>query len=119
MTCALDLWSFGVIIYQMFTGTTPFRGVDTFRNTIQDRICAVEYTIPESVPEVARDLISKLLVKDSTKRLGARNIQDLKNHEFFNGLDFDTFLQGPAPLKKSVTNMPKSKEQLLRFLPNR
>ena len=76
----------------MFTDTTPFSGVDTFRCTIQDRIRACEYTIPNNVPELARDLISKLLVKDPSKRLGANDIQDLKDHEFFVGLDFDTFL---------------------------
>ena len=86
---------------------------------MQDRICDVEYTIPETVPEQARDLISKLLVRDPTKRLGACDVKDLKEHKFFEGLDFETFLDTAAPLKKSITMLPQSKKQLLNYLPNR
>jgi RNase P/RNase MRP subunit p30 len=45
------------------------------------------------VSPVARDLINQLLIKDKTKRLGAKNdVVDILMHPFFNGLDIDKLL---------------------------
>ncbi len=57
---ASDLWSLGIILFQVFTGKTPFKGMSPFYTF--ENILACEYTIPESVPHLAKDLISKLLV---------------------------------------------------------
>jgi hypothetical protein len=38
----------------------------------------------------AIDLIKKLLVKEPFNRLGANSFEDLKNHAFFEGIDFKT-----------------------------
>lgn len=47
-TFASDLWSLGVMIYQFFTGKTPFKGATSFYTF--ENILACEYTIPDSVP---------------------------------------------------------------------
>lgn len=44
--------------------------------------------MPEDAPEVAQDLIKKLLLKDPAKRLGADDLEYLKLHAFFEGVDF-------------------------------
>lgn len=56
-------------MYQFFTGVVPFKGKtqdDTF-----ELIKECKVSIPESIPEVVRDFLSKILVKDHTSRLGA------------------------------------------------
>ena len=44
----------------------------------------------EPIPEVARDLITKLLERDPKKRLGATKFSDLTSHPFFEGVDFES-----------------------------
>jgi len=44
--------------------------------------------MPEECPEIAQDLIRKLLLKDPSKRLGADGIDSLKQHPFFEGVEF-------------------------------
>jgi len=63
-----DIWSFGVVIYELLTGQTPFAG-----DTISDTLAAVLKTEPplEKVPEKARRLLSSCLQKDPRKRLQA------------------------------------------------
>ena len=65
-----DLFSFGVILYEMITGTLPFSG--DHEPAILYSIC---YEEPEpltkhkpDVPEALQTVISKLLAKDSTLR---------------------------------------------------
>ena len=80
-----DLWSLGVIIYQIFSrdNKTPFHSDDT-HESVFDRIRTMKYEeLPEDVSEDARDLVSKLLVRDPSQRLGAKNINELKCHQFF------------------------------------
>lgn len=74
----IDMWSLGVLIYELKHGKTPFRGEtseDTKKN-ILNKVCEVD-------PSCSADLTSlihQLLVKDPAKRL---NIHDLRQHPFF------------------------------------
>ncbi|KAL3632235.1 Serine/threonine-protein kinase wag1 [Castilleja foliolosa] len=89
----VDWWAFGVLIYELLYGTTPFKGnsnESTLRNIASTR--GVKFHLAEGEREEAgmgdaRDLIRKLLVKDPRRRLGcARGATDIKRHPFFDGI---------------------------------
>ncbi|XP_074644652.1 aurora kinase C-like [Tubulanus polymorphus] len=63
----VDLWSLGVLCYEFLVGKPPFEAdshTDTYR-----RIARVELHFPSHVCQPARDLVSKLLRHDPSKRL--------------------------------------------------
>ncbi|CAI9088684.1 OLC1v1023088C1 [Oldenlandia corymbosa var. corymbosa] len=71
---AVDNWTLGVLCYELLYGVPPFEAEsqkDTFR-----RIMKVDLSFPSCpiVSPEAKDLISRLLVKDSTKRLSLKEI---------------------------------------------
>ncbi|KMT02980.1 hypothetical protein BVRB_8g195480 isoform B [Beta vulgaris subsp. vulgaris] len=71
---AVDNWTLGVLCYEFLYGVPPFEAEnqrDTFR-----RIMKVDLNFPEApqVSSEAKDLISRLLVKDSSKRLCLQKI---------------------------------------------
>ncbi|KAI4323146.1 hypothetical protein L6164_022776 [Bauhinia variegata] len=87
----VDWWAFGVFIYELLYGTTPFKGVNkesTLRNIASTR--DMRFRVAEMEEEgmaEARDLIEKLLVKDPRRRVGcARGATDIKRHPFFDGI---------------------------------
>ena len=53
----------------------------------------------EDIPEDAANLIKLLLVKNPDERLGAQNINDVMNHEFFKGINFLTINSELPPMK--------------------
>jgi 3-phosphoinositide dependent protein kinase-1 len=93
-TFSSDLWSLGIIIYLAFAGKTPFKGHSPFYTF--ENILACNYTIPDSIPEDAKDLITKLLKVNPKERLGAgnseeekdNNLDSLKKHPFFKDINF-------------------------------
>ncbi|KAF7822516.1 serine/threonine-protein kinase WAG1-like [Senna tora] len=87
----VDWWAFGVFIYELLYGTTPFKGwskESTLRNIASSR--DVSFQVAEMEEEgmaEAKDLIEKLLVKEPRRRLGcARGATDIKRHPFFGGI---------------------------------
>lgn len=48
--------------------------------------------MPSFISPVAADLISKLLQVDPTKRLGRNGVQEVKDHPFFSGIDWESIL---------------------------
>ena len=86
----VDIWAFGIILYLFFTGYTPFKA-KTEQETLEN-IKNINYTFDNTeIPDDAKDLISKILVKDPTKRIGynSRDYSEIKNHPFFNGIKFE------------------------------
>ncbi|XP_071724846.1 LOW QUALITY PROTEIN: protein kinase PINOID-like [Rutidosis leptorrhynchoides] len=89
---AVDWWAFGIFVYEMIYGRTPFAAPSneaTLRNIVKKPL-TFPTPSPSSMLEVhARDLISGLLNKDPNNRLGSkRGSADVKTHPFFKGLNF-------------------------------
>jgi 3-phosphoinositide dependent protein kinase-1 len=106
---ATDLWALGCIIYQMFTGTTPFK--DKTDYLIFLRIQNLNYTMPDNIPEEVKNLIKALLVIEPDNRLGAGltdadDFNALKSHPFFNGIDFSKLNSIEPPFKKEFKLPP-------------
>jgi len=70
-----DVWSLGVLCYEFLVGSPPFEA-EGYRATYR-RISSVDLRFPSIVSPGARDLISRLLVKEQAKRM---KLTDLPKH---------------------------------------
>ena len=52
-----------------------------------------------SIPRDAQDLISRLLKQEPGLRLGSDGAQEVKDHSFFNEIDWDTLCVQDSPFK--------------------
>ncbi|XP_075510028.1 serine/threonine-protein kinase D6PKL2-like [Primulina tabacum] len=86
---AVDWWMFGIFLYELLYGMTPFRGTgndDTLANVILQKL---EFPNTPIVSFQARDLIRILLVKEPEYRLGTETgAAEIKRHPFFDGLNW-------------------------------
>ncbi|EKX48300.1 hypothetical protein GUITHDRAFT_39878, partial [Guillardia theta CCMP2712] len=71
---ASDVWSLGCLLYSMIVGCPPFER-RSVKETLE-RIAQVDFSFPDFVSPLARDLIGKLIVKDPSKRLPLSLILD-------------------------------------------
>ena len=109
-TFMTDWWSFGILIYELLYGNTPFYNVD--KNRMFDLITTGSISYPKfiqiegeekprnyKVSDDAKNLINKLLEKDPGTRLGRKGLNEIKKHTFFSGISFED-------LKKKKTKAP-------------
>uniref|UniRef100_A0A0D9VKF7 Protein kinase G11A n=1 Tax=Leersia perrieri TaxID=77586 RepID=A0A0D9VKF7_9ORYZ len=86
---AVDWWTFGIFLYELLFGKTPFKGSGnraTLFNVIGQQLRFPEYPI---VSFSARDLIRGLLVKEPQHRLAyKRGATEIKQHPFFEGVNW-------------------------------
>lgn len=86
---AVDWWTFGIFLYELLFGKTPFKGSGnraTLFNVIGQPLRFPEYPV---VSFSARDLIRGLLVKEPQQRLGCkRGATEIKQHPFFEGVNW-------------------------------
>ncbi|KAI6084528.1 kinase-like protein [Hypoxylon rubiginosum] len=86
---AADWWSFGALGYDLMTGNPPFRGGNHAK--IQHNIVKQKVVLPYFLGPDAKDLLTRLLKKEPTKRLGSnmpRDLMILKKHRFFKKIDW-------------------------------
>ncbi|EKG02553.1 rac serine-threonine kinase, putative [Trypanosoma cruzi] len=89
-TNAVDFWSFGILLYRMLCGRTPFNGKSM--REVFDNILYSDLRFPSSVqlPSEAKDLISRLLIKDANRRIKG---PEIKAHLFWTGINFDEVME--------------------------
>ncbi|ESQ48758.1 hypothetical protein EUTSA_v10020378mg [Eutrema salsugineum] len=86
---AVDWWTFGIFLYELLHGTTPFKGKEN-RATLHN-VVGQPLKFPDSphVSSAARDLIRGLLVKDPHRRIAyTRGATEIKQHPFFEGVNW-------------------------------
>ena len=109
-----DWWSFGILIYELLYGITPFFNKD--KNRMYELIETGELKFPKTimiedtikplkVSEQAKSIITKLLEKNPGSRLGKSGLGEIKSHPFFGNLNFDMIINKKlkSPFKPNIS----------------
>ncbi|KAG8441273.1 hypothetical protein GDO86_006851 [Hymenochirus boettgeri] len=96
-TRAVDWWGFGVLIYEMMVGESPFPGdeeEEVFDSIVNDEVRYPRFLSAESIA-----IMRRLLRRNPERRLGSgeRDAEDVKKQPFFKDLDFDALLSRRLP----------------------
>lgn len=108
---SVDWWTFGIFLYELLTGKTPFKGNGN-RETLFN-VVGQPLKFPEgggSISFAAKDLIRGLLAKDPKMRLGFKKCAtEIKQHPFFDNVNWALIRSTnppeiPKPIDLSILN---------------
>uniref|UniRef100_A0A8D0HQ78 Ribosomal protein S6 kinase n=1 Tax=Sphenodon punctatus TaxID=8508 RepID=A0A8D0HQ78_SPHPU len=107
-TQSADWWSFGVLMFEMLTGTLPFQGKD--RKETMTMILKAKLGMPQFLSPEAQSLLRMLFKRNPTNRLGAGpdGVEEIKRHSFFSTIDWNKLYRREIqPPFKPATGRPE------------
>lgn len=104
-----DWWSVGCILFEMVFGYPPFHAhtpEEVFRNILKGDIDWPEFKSPEEEREYispdVKDLITRFLIKDPSKRLGSKGTEEIKEHVYFKDVNWSQVYHETASFVPNV-----------------
>ena len=93
----IDYWAIGVLIFDLYSYSLPFEGKtqEETRNNIIGLKIDWKKLINDNIAKIygnydsAIDLIKKFLKENPAERWGDKNLDEIKNHKFFEGFNWD------------------------------
>uniref|UniRef100_A0A8C7VAH3 Ribosomal protein S6 kinase n=1 Tax=Oncorhynchus mykiss TaxID=8022 RepID=A0A8C7VAH3_ONCMY len=88
-TLSADWWSYGVLMFEMLTGTLPFQGKD--RKETMTMILKAKLGMPQFLSQDAQSLLRNLFKRNPGNRLGAGpdGVEEIKRHSLFSTIDWN------------------------------
>uniref|UniRef100_A0A8C8M723 Ribosomal protein S6 kinase n=1 Tax=Oncorhynchus tshawytscha TaxID=74940 RepID=A0A8C8M723_ONCTS len=84
-TQSADWWSFGVLMFEMLTGSLPFQGKD--RKETMVLILKAKLGMPQFLSPEVQSLIRALFKRNPANRLDG--VEEIKRHNFFGNIDWN------------------------------
>uniref|UniRef100_A0A669BIL6 Ribosomal protein S6 kinase n=1 Tax=Oreochromis niloticus TaxID=8128 RepID=A0A669BIL6_ORENI len=103
-TQSADWWSFGVLMFEMLTGSLPFQGKD--RKETMALILKAKLGMPQFLSPEVQSLLRALFKRNPANRLGAGpdGVEEIKRHRFFASVDWNKLYKKEVrpPFKPTV-----------------
>ncbi|XP_011611526.1 protein kinase C theta type [Takifugu rubripes] len=99
---SVDWWSFGVLLYEMLTGQSPFHGHN--EEALFQSIRTDNPSYPSWLSKDAEDILKKLFVREPEERLGVKG--SIREHRFFSATDWNALEQRQVtpPFRPTLTS---------------
>ncbi len=98
-----DWYTIGIFTYELLHARCPFTGNST--TEIAAKAASRKMCFRKEISEVSRDFMTQLTAQKIEDRLGSKGAEEVKNHPYFEGMDWEKLEQ----MKLQSPFVPRSK----------